>query len=249
MPLPYRDFHYPLNVFMHLLTREEGQVRALHYGLFDSPDEPIRSAQERSTELLLSTLPPPPARVLDVGIGIATTLARLIEGGWDAEGITPDEKQVVYARLRHGDALPIFLTPFESFEAQPYDCVVFQESSQYIDSDALFARAAKLTKHVVVLDEFATRPLDAAGSLHDFDRFVAAAASNGFAKISEVDVGMKASHTISYFLARIPQHRAALIADLGLDDNRIDELLESGAKYRELYLDGTYTYRLLEFRA
>ena len=37
MPLiAYRDFYYPLNVFMHILTHEEGAVRYLHYGLFDA---------------------------------------------------------------------------------------------------------------------------------------------------------------------------------------------------------------------
>ena len=75
--LPYRDFYYPLNVFMHILTAEEGGVAYLHYGLFQYEDEPIGVAQERSTALLLERLPPPPARLLEVGIGLATTLHRL----------------------------------------------------------------------------------------------------------------------------------------------------------------------------
>ena len=65
--LPYRDFLYPLNVFMHILTNEEGGVANLHYGLFERPDESISFAQERSTELLLRHLPPPPARLADPG--------------------------------------------------------------------------------------------------------------------------------------------------------------------------------------
>ena len=70
MPLiAYRDFYYPLNVFMHILMHEEGAVRYLHYGLFERDDDSIDVAQERSTELLLSRLPPPPARLLDVGVG------------------------------------------------------------------------------------------------------------------------------------------------------------------------------------
>src|SRR5882762_1270818 len=60
MSLPYRDFFYPLNVFMHILTHEEGGVDYLHYALFESGTERIGAAQERSTELLLSRLPPPP---------------------------------------------------------------------------------------------------------------------------------------------------------------------------------------------
>src|SRR5438309_2103091 len=54
MPLPYRDFYYPLNVFMHILTHEEGGVDYLHYALFENEHERIGVAQEHSTELLLS---------------------------------------------------------------------------------------------------------------------------------------------------------------------------------------------------
>src|SRR6202022_2049667 len=91
-PLPYRDFYYPLNVFMHILMLEEGDVRYLHYGLFERGEDSIGVAQERSTDLLLAQLPPPPARILDVGAGLGTTLERLGQLGYDAEGITPDEK-------------------------------------------------------------------------------------------------------------------------------------------------------------
>ena len=40
-PLPYRDFYYPLNVFMHILNQEEGGVSYLYYGLFERSDESI----------------------------------------------------------------------------------------------------------------------------------------------------------------------------------------------------------------
>src|SRR5207302_9727632 len=73
--IPYRDFYYPLNVLLHLLTLEEGRVDYLHYGLFEDTGEPIRAAQERSTELLLSRLPALPGRLLDVGVGLGTTLS------------------------------------------------------------------------------------------------------------------------------------------------------------------------------
>ena len=52
---PYRDFYYPLNVFMHILTNEEGSVSYLHYGLFEREGEPIGEAQERSTSMLLGS--------------------------------------------------------------------------------------------------------------------------------------------------------------------------------------------------
>src|ERR1700682_5228143 len=104
-PPPYREFYYPLNVFMHILTHEEGGVDYLHYALFDSENERIGAAQEHSTELLLSRLPPTPSRVLEVGIGLGTTLMRMAHLGYDVEGITPDEKQIAMVQARYGSEL------------------------------------------------------------------------------------------------------------------------------------------------
>ncbi|HEX9160817.1 MAG TPA: methyltransferase domain-containing protein [Thermoanaerobaculia bacterium] len=242
--LPYRDFPYPLNVFMHVLTQEEGGVSHLHYGLFERPDEPIRDAQEHSTELLVNSLPPPPARVLEVGAGLGTTLARLTRLGYDVVGITPDEKQIAMVRERYGDAVRIEQIAFEDFPPRPVRVVVFQESSQYIDATVLFAKAAKITEEVIVIDEFATR---SGGTLHRLDGFLRAASGAGFTLLDHIDLSSKAAPTVDYFIERLPRYRGALISDLGLTSDQIDELIASGARYREQYATGGYVYRLLRF--
>ena len=249
MPEAYREFYYPLNVFMHILTREEGGVAYLHYGLFDRADEAIGEAQEHSTDLVLARLPAPPARILDVGVGVGTTLSRLASMHYDVTGITPDSKQAAMVKSRFGDAARVELTPFETISpSSAYDCVVFQESSQYIDSEALFARARQITPHVIVLDEFATQPVDAPGALHSLNRFLDAAAHNRFRKTEEIDLSARAAPTIDYFRQRIPRYRQALIEDLGVTSQQVDELIASGERYRDLYAAGTYVYRLLQFR-
>lgn len=247
-PLLYRDFYYPLNVFMHILTLEEGDVRYLHYGLFQNPDDSIDEAQERSTEVLLAQLSPPPARILDVGVGLGTTLARLVRHGYDAEGITPDAEQIAMLTARHGDALRVHAARFEDFHTERlFDALVFQESSQYIDSQALFKRARDLAPRVVVLDEFALRDVPFAGSLHRLDEFLEAARQNDFLPARQEDVSEQAAPTIEYFTRRLPRFREILIADLGLKYEQIDELIESGERYRDLYRTGAYGYRLLCF--
>jgi len=244
MPLQYRDFYYPLNVFMHVLTLEEGGVAALHYGLFERADEPIALAQRRSTDLLLSRLPPPPATLLEVGIGLGDTLAELTRLGYDATGITPDEKQLAVARERHGDAIRITHASLETFASErPFDVVVFQESSQYIESHALWRRMQELaTNRVIVLDEFSIAP---GGTLHSLAEFLKQAALHGFRKIEEVDLTSKAAPTIDYFSARFPRYRQQLIDDLGLTNEQVDELIAGGVNYRQHYDQGVYAYRLL----
>jgi cyclopropane fatty-acyl-phospholipid synthase-like methyltransferase len=231
-PPPWREFTFPLNVFMHILTHEEGAVRYLHYGIFESANDTLLGAQEHSTELLLSRLPPPPASLLEAGVGLGTTLARLLALGYDAEGITPDEHQIALLRnsQRNGQrALPVRCAAFETFDpGRTYDAIVFQESSQYIDSEALFARAAALALRVIVLDEFALQPLDEDGSLHSLDVFRAAAARHRFAVTEELDLSAKAAPTMDYFTDRIPAYREKLIADLGVTNEQIEHLVENG---------------------
>jgi SAM-dependent methyltransferase len=245
----YRDFYYPLNAFMHILTHEEGDVPYLHYGLFESAADSIAVAQERSTSMLLERLPKAPASILEVGIGLATTLARLTRDGYRAVGITPDEKQIAMVKERWGDRVDARCISFEAFPSdERFDCVVFQESSQYIDSAALWSRAAKLTSHVIVLDEFAIRPEESTGPLHPLERFVACAVAEGFAKVEEIDLSAKAAPTIGYVMERLPRYRDRLIADIGITSEQVDELIASGGAYRDLYASGVYGYRLLQFR-
>jgi hypothetical protein len=244
----YRGFLFPLNVFMHVISAEEGEPTYLHYGLFDDPLEPLRAAQERSTELLFSRLPPPPRSILEVGIGLATTLARLTRMGYDIEGITPDDKQIAFVRARHGDAVRVHWSSLEAFAAdRTYDLLVFQESSQYIDSEALFAKAATLAPRIVVIDEFALRPVDLAVPLPSLERFLEASVRHGYELTEEVDLSAKAAPTVDWFMERIPRHRERLVEDLGLTPAQIDDLVTSGLAYRALYTSGGYGYRLLQF--
>src|SRR5439155_23166658 len=125
----------------------------------------------------------------------------------------PDEKQIAVARERLGDEIRIEQVRFEDFVAAPFDVIVLQESSQYIDPDKLFAKAAEMTRHVIVIDEFA---MDPGGSLHDLDSFLATAQKHGFTKSEDVDLSRKAAPTVDYFMQRLERYRTALIADLGL---------------------------------
>src|SRR5262249_17435639 len=249
----YRDFPFPLNTFMHVLTLEEGEARYLHYGLFESEDETIAAAQERSTELLLDSLPAPPCRLLEVGVGLGTTIARLASLGYEVEGISPDERQVAIARERLDDRGLLHAVSFAGFETgRRYDAIVFQESSQYIDTDTLLEKCRRLLDPggvLLVLDEFSLQPVERPDALHRLDVFLAAARARGFRLEREVDLSRQAAPTVSYFLSRLPRYRESLIADLGLSGEQVDGLIESGKSYVDLYWSGRYGYRLLLFRA
>jgi cyclopropane fatty-acyl-phospholipid synthase-like methyltransferase len=245
----YRRFLYPLNVFMHILTEEEGEVSYLHYGIFERGDETLAEAQERSTALIVERLPPPPCSILEAGIGLGTTMVKLTAMGYQVEGITPDANQVALVRSRHGEAVRVQQVSFEEFRSERrFDVILFQESSQYIDSNTLFAQAARLADEVLVLDEFALQPVRFAGALHRWDEFTAAASAHRFSLVEMLDLSAKAAPTMEYFRARIPAYRDRLVTELGLTHEQIDRLIEMGARYRHLYGAGIYGYRLARFR-
>ena len=223
---------------MHILTQEEGEVAALHYGFFERDDEPLRDAQNRATSLLLERLPSPPARILDAGCGLGTTLAKLIARGYDATGINPDSKQIAMSPV------PIRCARFEDLEPSHFDAIVFQESSQYIDATALFEKAREMTSHVVVFDEFAMQP----APLHSYGAFVDAARVNGFTIVEDVDVSKRATPSIDYFQPRFERYRKSLIEDLRVTNEQIDALIRNGVANRARYASGAYTYRVMQFR-
>src|SRR5262249_27940700 len=138
---------------------------------------------------------------------------------------------------------PLQCVRFEDVRGR-FDVALFHESSQYIHSAALFAKAAEVARTVLVLDEFAMCPVE---GLHHYDEFLAAAGRHHFEKIAEQDVSDQAAPTVDYFVPRLPRFRQRLIKDIGVTDAQIDELIESGKRYRDRYRSGDYGYRFVRF--
>lgn len=248
----YRDFTYPLNVFMHILLQEEARVDYLHYGIFENPAQSLLAAQERSTELLFERLPPVPSCLLEVGIGLGTALNKLVRRGYRATGISPDASQITMARQRYGDDLPVACSRLEDFQSpHRFDAVIFQESSQYIPELQLFGQAGQLLDsggRVIVLDEFSAVPLDDPRALHSLESFKSAAHDAGFRIVEELDLTERAAPTIDYFTTRLPRFRDSLLRELGITSAQIEDLIENGRRYRDRYGRGEYVYRLLRFQ-
>lgn len=249
-PVSTADFAFPLNVYARMLERAEGRLDYLHYGLFETVDEPVWRAQERASERLWRVLPPP-CRLLEVGIGVGTTLRRLGEAGYRATGITPDAAQVAEVRRRHGDRVDARVSTLESLSPgpQPFDAMLLQESAQYIDPLALFEAADRLLADpgcIVLMDEFALRRPDAAASgLHVHAHVLALAQRMGWTVEHDEDVSALAAPTVQAIASLIQRQKAALQAELQLQAGQLDALVDAAQRYRERYAQGQYGYRLL----
>jgi hypothetical protein len=246
-------FAFPLNVYARLLELREGRADYLHYGVFDAPDEPVLVAQQRASDLMHDVLPGP-CRLLEAGIGLGTTLARLRAAGYDACGITPDTAQIQAARERHGDTLAVVPSRLEDFDrdAGQWQALLFQESAQYIPPVALFEAADRLLHDgpatIVVTDEFALdRREDAHQGLHALAAFCALAARRGWTLAKRIDLSQQVRPTLDYLLRGIGESGDRLVADLGITRDRLAALAESLRRYQRLYDQGVYGYALLRF--
>ena len=143
-------------------------VEDLHFGLWDADLElrpgNLAKAQQRYSELVLGALPPPPARVLDIGCGTGHLLAQLLERGYAADGVIPSPglARVVRERLaaRPGAAVRLFECKLEDIALAEtsgrYDAALFSESFQYIPMDASLRIAYALLRPggVMVISDF-----------------------------------------------------------------------------------------------
>ncbi len=250
----FSNMPFPLNVYAMALLLEEGKVDYLHYGLFEQPNSSLQDAQLYSTQLIWDQLPPPPCRILEVGIGLGTTLKSLTEKGYQVHGITPDAQQIAYVQSRWDDDAPVSQSGLETFQDEPdsYDVLLFQESSQYIAPLAIFNKAMDLLNpegRLIIIDEFALKR-EKAGfeGLHLLNDFLELAKRFNLKKLVQCDLSAMAAPTLAYLLKVTDKHQQALLSRLSINPRQLAELDESNKQYQQKYNQGSFGYALLHFQ-
>jgi len=259
MSLPlHTQLDFPLNVYAHALYLQQGEVQYLHYGLVEAQEDAwvvgALTAQQRATELLLTQLPPPPAQILEVGLGLGTLASILINRGYQVTAISPDPSQIALSQPRLGDTAQLFCTTLENFTAtKQFDVILLQESAQYIDSLTLFNQAQDLLKaHGVLLiaDEVSLQrqPTEEVVGLPFLPYSLAQAERCGFQLTKHLDLSQQAAPTLDYLLTAITQHAPQLIIDLSLTEAVLQNLLQALRQYQQKYRAGLYGYVLLTWQ-
>ncbi len=249
----YRKFSFPLNVYTHILYKDYVNVEYLHYGFFSDSCRDIKKAQKRASDFLFSQLPPSPCRVLEVGIGVGTTLFNLQQLGYDVVGITPDQNQIDFVRNRYGEDLPVFCVSLEDFsDTNKFDLILFQESAQYINVDILFRQAMSMLReqgHLIVLDEMMlVEDLTFESGLTRQSEYIRSGNQLGFSLKNEVDLSAQVLPTNDYILASVTSSKQDLIDKLSLTDEDIDGLISATKVHQENYKKGLIGYCFLHFQ-
>lgn len=252
LPSPFKDLTFPLNVYAHALL-QEGKAACLHYGLFQNNETSLQTAQQFSTDLLMTRLPPPPCRILEVGVGLGTTLSLLNQHGYDVHGITPDAHQIAYIQKFSAAKAYVSCQSLGDFkaEADSFDVILFQESARYIDPLVIFNKALDLlpqSGNLLIIDEFALK-YDSVGieDLHLLNDLVALAERFGFELVEHMDLSAMAAPSLDYLLSVTMTHRHSLMKDLSLSYEQLDQLNESSNAHQKKFASGYYGYALLQF--
>ncbi len=141
----------------HLLGMQD-----LHYGYWpaDLPVIPqnLPRAQANYTELLISHIPQTVRSVLDVGCGVGTTARKLLERGFQVDGVSPNGVLTDIAKQQLGDRARIFECRFQDLETERrYDLILFSESLLFIPLEAAFTLAIRLLNpggYILITDIF-----------------------------------------------------------------------------------------------
>ena len=184
-----------LNVFNYFLDS-----RDLHYGLWQDDLElkiqNMPEAQRRYSEFLISHIPEGVKRVLDVGCGAGGVATKLLERGYQVEGVSPSPLLSEAAQRQAGPDFKIHQGRFEDVrfdESEKFDLVMFSESFQYINLDTVLVDAVKRLNdggHILICDFFKTNEpgRSVIGGGHPIDRFRAVLEQSGLEVLVDKDI-------------------------------------------------------------
>lgn len=187
----------------------------LHYGYWENPEnidykrislQDIRDAQVRYAEKIISLLPPPPLKVLDIGGGMGGFSAFLLSKGYASDVLTPDSAQIEYINTRYPDIKTI-QSKFEDFEdsnyKEQYDILLMLESCQYINPDKGIKNAHYLLKKdgILLISDYFVYKKDEnviTKSGHIFDEYIKKLQEGGFKIINRTDITDNILPTLYY---------------------------------------------------
>jgi SAM-dependent methyltransferase len=173
-------------------------MQDLHYGYWpiDLPPRPqhLALAQARYTDFLIAHIPADVRTVLDVGCGAGNTARKLLDRGYQVDGVSPNGVLTEVARAAFAGRGQIYETRFQDLDTERrYDLILFSESLLFIPLEQAFAKALDLLTprgHVLITDIFRV-PAEGKspiGGGHELPKFREAIARVPLEPLADIDM-------------------------------------------------------------
>ena len=191
--------------FLYRFWHEVFGFERWHHGFWLPNDElnieNLKQAQKRYEQYFIDHIPNETKNILDVGCGTGIFTKKLLEHGYQAEGLSPDlnQKKIFEAKLN----VPFHYTTFEEFSAvNQYDCLIMSEAAQYINLEKLFTNVIKVLKpqrYWLLSDPFILK--NATGMFakrgHDYEAFLQKIAKHKLHILTNQDMTNDISKTLA----------------------------------------------------
>lgn len=258
-----RRLETPFQIFRYMTGSEH-----LHFGLWEDPDDlrpdAIARAQAAMTAKLSAHLPPPPARVIDVGCGIGGTAIGLAALGYTVDALAPPPGLIHYANevaaeKGLGDKARFHAAGFLDVPvpSEPYDVGLSQESLQYIhplkSTLEHFHACIKPGGWLVVGDQV-LRALEGRGMVqfHISEEIRDLANEAGFDLVHHEDITNLARPTVGNAVRYLERHAHALVEFFQADQPNIaadlQVCVDNGKQEAAAYAAGQLGYELFVWK-
>lgn len=204
----FQKLPMPFNLYRLIVNSDH-----LHFGFWpdEKPGLTMEEAQQHMFEKLISFLPEPPARVLDVGCGLGLSAYLLALRGYVVTAIAPSSELIEYARQRYGDssvdfkALDFLGNNDSILAKESFDVLFFQESMQYLSPlDKAIKKARYLLKDsalIVIGDEVCyDSSIKSETAVHMATDYTVTLSENGFRIMENQKLGKNVTPTCDFVI-------------------------------------------------
>ncbi len=241
--------------YYHLISGSDH----LHLGFWSdvTAEGSIQKALQNMFEKLVSYLPEPPAKILDVGCGLGRSAGILSSKGFDVTAIAPSTELIEYAIQRYGsDGADFKVFDYLDNDASifaegRYDALFFQESLQYLQPlNEVMKKARYLLKDkgiIIIGDEVCyDQKLKSETAVHMSRDIYAALSEGGFRIISNDKIGKNVIPTCELAIDRLTENFERILSSLD-DPNGERNLrffLEGWRKQKSWHESGQFGYEI-----
>jgi SAM-dependent methyltransferase len=233
----------------------------LHFGYFPDGDEDVIGAQRKLSELLFSFIPESAGRVLDVGCGLGAGAVELSKRGKQVVGISPDTELINYAGELASRNLPaekcvtFRASSFEEYsDRDVFDCLLFQESLQYLpDLHGAFNKAAGLISAeglVVICDEVRYLERLDNTAVHHKNDILNSARDAGFRLKKNIKISDKVSKTYDFVIEQFTNRKQEILTrfkDIPGMEATFEEFLNGWKRGKRWFEEGKCGYEVFVF--